>query len=59
LGGEHHARQNQDGRRNVSDWTASRRRTVIATSDGLVIDHTGGALQLRQPSRKAGAQQYR
>jgi hypothetical protein len=58
LGGEHHTRQNQNRRGNLSDWTASR-WTIIATSDGLVIDAGGGPLQLRQPGRNTSAQQYR
>jgi hypothetical protein len=58
LDGEHHARQNQNRRGNVSDWTASHWRTVIARSAWLVIDRTGGLLQVRQPGGNTSAQQF-
>jgi hypothetical protein len=50
LGGEHHARQNQNCRYDVTNWNASRRMVIdIAMADGLVIDNGGGSLQLRKP----------
>jgi hypothetical protein len=54
LGGEHHARQNQNCRHDVTNWSASW-RMVIAMADGMVIDNGGGPLQLRQPCRYTGA----